>query len=293
MERIFLHILSMSITASLLAVAVLLLRPLMKKAPKALCCVLWGFVAIRLICPFSVKSPFSLIPEKLTPSDSVLSGSAAGYGDFASVTQFSDATVFLSQSSEKGEVRPIQLSQLLPSETDSFYDTFYDNSMTSAGNDTDASAFSVFFGASNAKFLRNFFRFACGIWSLGVLGMLCYAGFSYLRIRKKVKEAVWYTENIWLCDHVESPFILGIFRPRILLPSTIQSIEMQHVIAHEKAHLKRLDHLWKPLGYVLLSVYWFNPVFWIAYIFLCNNLKFHLLKRQFFDKPLLCFRIRK
>ncbi len=273
MERVFLHMLSMSITASLLAIAVLALRPLLKKAPKALCCVLWGFVAIRLLCPVSFTSPFSLIPQGLTVSDSTFSGSDAGYTSLTSVAQLSDTTVFLSRPSEKNSVRPIKLSQLRPAETDSFYDTFYDNSMESAGNDTAFSVPSVSSVSSNAEFLQNFFRFACAIWPIGILGMLCYAGYSYLRIRKKVKEAVFLTDNIWLCDHVESPFILGIFRPRILLPSTIQPEEMQHVIAHERAHLKRLDHLWKPLGFVLLSVYWFNPVLWIAYIFLCKDIE--------------------
>lgn len=269
MERVFLHMLGMSITAGLLAIAVLLLRPLLKKAPKALCCVLWGFVAIRLICPVSFTSPFSLIPKNLTVSDSAFSGSDAGYGDFVSMTQFSDTTGFLSRPSENGNIRPIQLSQLQFSETDSFYgentESFYGDATQSVPPVTP--------GTTGAELLRGFLRFICTVWPIGILGMLCYAGYSYLRIRKKVKEAVFLTDNIWLCDHVESPFILGIFRPRILLPSTIQPEEMQHVIAHEKAHLKRLDHLWKPLGFVLLSVYWFNPVLWIAYIFLCKDIE--------------------
>lgn len=269
MERVFLHMLGMSITAGLLAIAVLLLRPLLKKAPKALCCVLWGFVAIRLICPVSFTSPFSLIPKNLTVSDSAFSGSDAGYGDFVSMTQFSDTTGFLSLPSEDGNIRPIQLSQLQFSETDSFYD---ENTESFYGDATQ-SVPPVTPGTTGAELLRGFLRFICTVWPIGILGMLCYAGYSYLRIRKKVKEAVFLTDNIWLCDHVESPFILGIFRPRILLPSTIQPEEMQHVIAHEKAHLKRLDHLWKPLGFVLLSVYWFNPVLWIAYIFLCKDIE--------------------
>lgn len=264
MERAFLHILSMSITASLLAIVVLMLRPLLKKAPKALCCVLWGFVAIRLLCPISLESPFSLIPKNLTVSEPLSFGANTG---LASVTQFSDATVFLSPPSEIDNARPIQLSQLRPAETDSFYE----GSSESAGNATAVPVPPI--TSPGTGFLHGLFRFACVVWPLGILGMLCYAGYSYLRIRNKVKEAVCLTENIWLCDNVASPFILGIFRPRILLPSTIQPAEMQHIIAHERAHLKRLDHFWKPLGFVLLSLYWFNPVLWLAYIFLCKDIE--------------------
>lgn len=112
------------------------------------------------------------------------------------------------------------------------------------------------------------------VWILGVLVMIFYTVFSYLRIERKVREAVQYEGNVWLCDHVDTPFILGIVRPRIYLPSDISKQDMEYVIAHEKAHLKRRDHIWKPLGFMLLAVYWFNPVLWFAYILLCKDIEF-------------------
>lgn len=112
------------------------------------------------------------------------------------------------------------------------------------------------------------------VWILGVLVMIFYTVFSYLRIERKVREAVQYEGNVWLCDHVDTPFILGIVRPRIYLPSNISKQDMDYVIAHEKAHLKRRDHIWKPLGFMLLAVYWFNPVLWFAYILLCKDIEF-------------------
>lgn len=112
------------------------------------------------------------------------------------------------------------------------------------------------------------------VWILGVLVMIFYTVFSYLRIERKVREAVQYEGNVWLCDHVDTPFILGIMRPRIYLPSDISKQDMEYVIAHEKAHLKRRDHIWKPLGFMLLAVYWFNPVLWFAYVLLCKDIEF-------------------
>ena len=94
-----------------------------------------------------------------------------------------------------------------------------------------------------------------------------------VRLRLSVREAVPYKENAFICDAVKSPFILGIISPKIYLSSALAEAEMKHILAHEKAHLRRLDHLWKPFGYLLLSIYWFNPLCWIAYILLCKDIE--------------------
>ena len=82
-----------------------------------------------------------------------------------------------------------------------------------------------------------------------------------------------YEGNIFLCDHVKSPFILGLVRPKIYLPSSMDAAAMEPVIAHEKAHLTRRDHWWKPLGFLILTVHWFNPLCWIAYVLLCRDIE--------------------
>ena len=115
--------------------------------------------------------------------------------------------------------------------------------------------------------------FAAVIWLAGIAAMLIYTLISYLKIRRNVREAVPYKDNIMLCDRVETPFILGIIKPKIYLPSAISENDTNFVIAHEKAHLKRRDHLWKPFGFLLLTVYWFNPVLWVAYILLCRDIE--------------------
>ena len=111
------------------------------------------------------------------------------------------------------------------------------------------------------------------IWLAVMLCMLIYmtASFIYLRIKARVK--VKRENNVYLSDYVRTPFILGIIRPRIYLPSEISGNDFSLVIAHERAHIKRLDHIWKPLGFLLLSVYWFNPLLWVAYILLCRDIE--------------------
>ncbi len=111
------------------------------------------------------------------------------------------------------------------------------------------------------------------IWLTGMGAMAVYALYSYLSLRFRVRMAGWVRERIFECDEVDSPFILGLLRPRIYLPSGLDEITKSHVLAHEQAHLKRLDHLWKPLGFVLLTIHWFNPVMWLAYILLCRDIE--------------------
>ena len=111
------------------------------------------------------------------------------------------------------------------------------------------------------------------IWLAVMLCILTYmaASFIYLRIKTRVK--VEREDNVYLCDYVKTPFILGIIKPSIYLPSDISDKNYSLVVAHEVAHIKRLDHIWKPLGFLLLSVYWFNPLLWVAYILLCRDIE--------------------
>lgn len=108
---------------------------------------------------------------------------------------------------------------------------------------------------------------------IGVLVMLGYAVYSYLRVRRQVSEAIWLRDNLWICDQVKSPFILGLFRPKIYLSSGMEEAQLPYVIAHEQAHLRRGDQWWKPLGFVLLMIHWYNPFVWVAYILFCRDLE--------------------
>lgn len=229
MEAVFLKIINMSITASWLILAVILLRLLLKKAPKWIMGVLWGFVAIRLIVPFSLESIFSLIPSAEPIPQNILTTESP---------TINSGFPILNET-----VNPIISDTLTPN----------------VGASVNPAQIVMFI--------------ASVIWIIGVTGMLLYALISYLRIHSKIREAVQLKENIWICDHISTPFILGIFRPRIYLPSSMDEADKEFVVSHEKAHLKRKDHIWKPLGFLLLAVYWFNPLLWVAYILLCKDIE--------------------
>ena len=111
------------------------------------------------------------------------------------------------------------------------------------------------------------------IWICVMLCMLLYMAASFIYIRIKTRVRVEREDHIYLCDYVKTPFILGIIRPRIYIPSDISDTDYSLVVAHEKAHIKRLDHIWKPLGFLLLSIYWFNPLLWVAYVLLCRDIE--------------------
>ena len=111
------------------------------------------------------------------------------------------------------------------------------------------------------------------VWLIGLAAMLLYALVSYLRLRRRVSASIPLRENVYVCDDIASPFILGIVRPRIYLPSALDEAQRGSVLSHERAHLARRDHWWKPLGFALLAVYWFNPLLWLAYTLLCRDIE--------------------
>lgn len=127
--------------------------------------------------------------------------------------------------------------------------------------------------APGGSLLENCLIVVSAVWIAGVAMMLLYSILTYLEIRRQVRESIPYQKNIYVCDDVDSPFILGIFRPKIYIPSGMEETHLAYVLAHENAHLKRWDHWWKPLGFLLLTVYWFNPLLWVAYILLCRDIE--------------------
>lgn len=229
MEAVFLKVLNMSITASWIVLAVMAARLLLKKAPKWITVLMWGLVGIRLVCPISLESAFSLIPSaEPVPSSIIYANTPVIHSGISQVNDL---------------VNPIISESLAPAV------------------------------GAHVNPMQTVTFIASIIWLVGMAGMLLYTAVSYLRIRRNVREAIPSQENIWLCDHVDTPFILGVLRPRIFLPSAMGEQDQKFVIAHEQAHLKRHDHFWKPLGFVLLTIYWFNPLLWIAYILLCRDIE--------------------
>lgn len=231
-DGVFLNMINRSISAGWLILAVMVLRLFLKKSPKWVSCLLWAIVAVRLICPFSIESVFSLIPTTETLSPYMVQYSAKPVID-SGIAIVDDV------------VNPVFTGSFAPDPQH--------------------------VGSINP--LHGYIIMGAFIWLTGMAVLLIYAPISYGRVRKKVQEAVLSRENIWLCDNVKSPFILGIFRPRIYLPSGMEGEQIEFVLAHEHAHLSRKDHWWKPLGYLILVVYWFHPLMWAAYLLFCRDVE--------------------
>ncbi len=236
MEMIFLNVFNRSLAAGWLILAVIVVRFLLKKAPRRLSCVLWAVVAVRLLCPFFPASSFSLIPSRETIS--------------AEVVRFAPAPAIDSGIPALNEaLNPMIGERFAPAP------------------------------GTSVNPLYIWTAVAGIVWLVGVAVMAGYALLGSLRMRSVVREAVplesgaALPDNVWLCDAVRSPFILGIVRPKIYLPSGITREQMLCILAHEQAHVERLDHCLKPFGWLLLSVYWFHPLVWIAYMLFCRDLE--------------------
>ena len=111
------------------------------------------------------------------------------------------------------------------------------------------------------------------VWVIGILLLAAYTTISYRRLHRKIDTAVWYRDNIFRSEYVSSPFVLGIIKPRIYLPFKLNGKDLEHVVAHEQAHIRRKDNWWKPLGFLLLTIHWFNPLMWLAYMLLCRDIE--------------------
>ena len=230
MAAVFLKLLNLSISASWLVLAVLVLRLVSKRSPKWMNVLLWGIVALRLMLPFSIESALSLIPSAETVNPAVV--------------QFDPAPTITSG------VKII------------------DNAVNPSLSEHFAAA-----PLASVNPLYVWTEIAGWVWLIGLGAMLLYALASYLRLRRRVSVSLPIQDNIYLCDAISSPFILGVVKPHIYLPSGLDEVQWQNVLSHERAHLARRDHWWKPLGFALLAVYWFNPVLWLAYTLLCRDIE--------------------
>lgn len=145
------------------------------------------------------------------------------------------------------------------------------SSLNGAINPGFTAAFTPELGAS-ANPLQVLLPIAAALWMLGAAAMLLWALVSWLRLRKRVREAVRLEENVYECE-IASPFVLGLFRPRICLPFSLENGERELVLAHERAHITAGDHIIKPLGWLLLAAHWYNPLVWLAYALFCRDIE--------------------
>ena len=229
MNELFLKIINMSISASWLVLAVLILRFVLKKAPKWINVLLWGIVAIRLIFPFSFESTLSLIPSAETIP--------------LNIGMDSTPTINSGISAINNAVNPIISHSNTP------------------------------MAGASVNLLQITIGIYEYIWIFGMIALALYTAISYWRLRRKVDTAVRYKDNIFQSENVSFPFVLGIIKPRIYLPFKMNGQYLEYVVAHEQAHICRKDHWWKPLGFLLLMIHWFNPLMWLAYVLLCRDIE--------------------
>ena len=229
MNELFLKIINMSISASWLVLAVLILRLILKKAPKWVNVLLWGTVAVRLICPLSFESTLSLIPSAETFPEKIISGPS--FDVQTGITPIDNRI------------------------NDYLGDRYFEGVTVPTNNG------------------NNIMTILTIVWTIGILLLVAYTVISYWRLHREIDTAVRYKDNIFQSENVSSPFVLGLIKPIIYLPFKLDGQNLEHVVAHEKAHIHRKDHWWKPLGFLLLTIHWFNPLIWLAYVLLCRDIE--------------------
>lgn len=229
MTEFFLNIVNMSISTSWIVLAVMLLRLLLKKMPKWTMVLLWGIIAVRLICPFSIESAFSLIPSPQTINPEVA-------------------------------LNPPAIDSGVP---------IIDNVI----NPIIGEATITFQPEKDLNFFQFIMPYFAGLWLVGIIALLIYTVVSYVRVKRKIGTAVLLRDNIFQSESVISPFVLGIIKPKTYLPFNMNEQDMEHVIAHEQAHIRRKDHWWKPLGFLILTLHCFNPLMWLGYILFCRDIE--------------------
>lgn len=236
MEGFCCTLLSMSLAAALTALGVMVARLFLYKLPRALICGLWLVVLFRMACPVSVSLPVGLVPQ------GVADGSTAQFVLSSSRPLPSGAQVAPPTGGTPEGTQTAPAPESSPSET--------------------AVAETPHWPA-----------IAFGVWAAGAAVAALWGVVTYCRLRKRIDDAVLLSEHIYETDQIDSPFVLGFFRPRIYLPVGLTEQERRYVLLHEQAHIRRWDHRFKPLAYALLCLHWFDPILWIAYRLLCLDIE--------------------
>ena len=230
MRSLFLTVFNMSLTASYVALAVIMVRMLLKKAPKIFSYALWAVVLFRLVCPFTFESSLSLIPDK--------TGSIPEDITFVQNTSVNNTT----------DITGNWVNEPLNSLP-----------IVNSSGDMDIIAIVMESGAV--------------VWVLGIISILLYVVISYLKLKHKLSTATLVRENIFETDRIQTPFVLGLIKPRIFIPIGISGNEIDYIIEHEKTHIKRYDYAIKPVSFLVLAVHWFNPIVWLSYFLMVKDME--------------------
>ena len=230
MTGAFITLFNMSVCATWLIILLLLLRPLLKAAPRSVYFVLWIFLGVRLVFPFMPTASFSVIPSADTIPSSIVTDA----------NPYIHSGIFFINST----VNPIISENLAPA----------------VQNESDT--------------IQVVLTVASYIWLAGLIFMLAYIFIYHLILRQKTRASLPFLDNAFVCDYIAAPFTTGIFKPKIYLPSSTREADIAFILAHERAHIKRLDFLWKLLAFLVLSIHWFNPLVWVAFLLFCRDVEY-------------------
>ena len=246
-QNLFLQLLKVSLSASIVAGLVMLLRLCFRKAPRGLVCALWLLVAVRLLIPNLPESKVSVLPE------AVSSGSAV-----TKVVNTVPEGVEIIRSDDPSFMEIVERRDAIPK------------------RDSSGQSY-VIVSRENYKVPKTlgeiWLPVLTKIWQAGAVLMLLYMAWTYFKVWQKSRLSVHQEDNIYFCDEPGTPFVFGLFRPRIYVPSDLSDESLTCVLAHEQAHIARRDPFWKLLGFLLLCLHWFNPVLWFSYVLLCRDIE--------------------
>ena len=246
MSELFRNMLNASAQGSIVIAAVILLRPVLKRAPRKYICLLWILAGIRLLMPFSLESSLSLQPRQEMVTES----------QWQQLQQFGTVLPEHAPMEMPQEEIPVVMPQE-PAELP-------ENSTVMEALPREE---------PEAEFRINWAAVLPGLWLAGAGGMALYGVISYVLLKRRIREAIRLEDGTWETDRIGTAFILGYFRPRIYLPMGMGEDQRALILKHEQTHLKRLDHWTKLIGFLALAVHWFNPLVWIAYWMLCQEIE--------------------
>ncbi len=269
METALIKLLDMSVVSSVVICIVLLLRVFLRKVPAFMRCLLWGLVGIRLLMPVGIESSLSLVPSS-APVSTYVESITEQYAPVINETED-----FNKNSETNAPPASPNVSEKLPEGT--FEEV----------NDKEIPWTTILFF----------------VWISGVALMLSYMLGSYAWMRFKVKGAIIYDDRVRICHGDMMPLVIGVIAPKIYLPGNLSKEQANCIMLHESAHIKRGDHLIKPLAFLLLAVHWFNPLVWIAYLLLSKDIELacdekvikdmSLSQRKLYSKTLLMCSARR
>lgn len=252
LEKIFLQLLNMSITAGYVIVAVLAVRLLIRRLPKIYSYILWSIVAFRLLCPISFSSAFSFFNLNLFENIEKEQGL-----QYVVVAEYDTAN----------QINPVMVNEMVINTKETAMPAVEN---TGAGN---VAAGNTAEGIKIMGIKEMIPQIAAIIWILGIGFLLIYTIIALLKIRKQTATAVLLYENIYECEGIHSPFVYGILRPRIYIPFRLQDEEREYILGHEKHHVQRKDYLIKAAAYLIAVVYWFSPLVWLSYYLMCQDME--------------------